>query len=124
MVDIRKHAQTLAAKDAILAAVKRDERGRVRLSEAVLKQLEGRIIVENYDSIDVTGLIRSLPNRSRVFSRAPHKGGGSQVVLSRLDVYYPIDDYVWRMRKIILLLVWVIMPTVGALVFLFSPLRT
>jgi hypothetical protein len=58
MVDIRKHAQTLAAKDAILAAVKRDERGRVRLSEAVLKQLEGRIIVENYDSIDVTGLIR------------------------------------------------------------------
>jgi hypothetical protein len=41
-----------------------------------------------------------------------------------LDVYYPIDDYVWRMRKIILLLVWVIMPTVGALVFLFSPLRT
>jgi hypothetical protein len=119
MTNIRKHPQTILAKDAILAAVKPEERGRVRVSEASLRQTEGLIVLENHDCLDVTQLIVALPSRSRVFSRAPHKGG-AQVVLSRLDVYYPLDDRMWRMRTPILVFIWVVMPVAGAFHFLFT----
>jgi hypothetical protein len=119
MADIRAHSQTLLVKESIMAAVKPDERGRVRLSEPLLRQTEGRIVVENFDSLCVTRLIATLPRRSRVFSRAPHRGG-REVVLSRLDVYYPLDDCVWRMRKLIMFVMWIVFPLVGAFVFLFT----
>jgi len=119
MADIRAHAQTVLVKDVILAAVKPEERGRVRLSDPVRRQMEGRIIVENYDSLCVTRLIEMLPHRSRVYSRAPHRRG-DQIVLSRLDIYYPLDNRVWRMRKLVLLVMWIIVPIAGAFVFLFT----
>jgi hypothetical protein len=119
MTNIRKHTQTLLAKEAILAAVKPEEQGRVRLREPTRHQTEGRIVVENYDSLDITQLIPTLPHRSRVFSRAPHKGG-EQVMLSRLDVYYPLDDHLRRMRKLILIFMWVVIPIAGALLYLIT----
>jgi hypothetical protein len=120
MGDIRAHPQTLRVKECVLAAVKPDERDRVRLSEPIRRQMEGRLVVENFDSLCVTKLIETLPRRSRVYSRAPNRGGAQVVVLSRLDVYYPLDEQVWRVRKIILFILWVVMPVVGALTLLFT----
>jgi len=119
MGDIWIHTQTLRVKESILVAVKPTERDRIRLTEAVRRQSEGRIVVENYDSLDVTELMRTLPHRSRVFSRAPHRGG-TQIVLSRLDVYYPLDSSVWRFRKIALFFMWILLPVCGAFLFLFK----
>jgi hypothetical protein len=113
------HPQTVRVKECVLAAVKPDERDRVRLSEPARRQMEGRLVVENFDSLCVSKLLETLPRRSRVFCRAPNRGG-TQVVLSRLDVYYPLDDQVWRVRKIILFVLWVILPVVGASVLLFT----
>jgi len=109
MADIRAHPQTVRVKECILAVVKADERGRVRLSDPRRRQAEGHFVLENYDSLCVTKLIEILPRRSRVFSRAIHRGG-AQAVLSRLEVYYPLENSFWRLRNTALLVVWVIVP--------------
>jgi hypothetical protein len=119
MAELRNHPQTVLVKESILANLKPDERGRVRLSEPLRRQREGRIVVENFESLCVNKLIAMLPRRSRVFSRATNRGG-SQVVLSRLDIYYPLDTFIWRARKIVMLVVWVLFPIAAALAFLLT----
>ena len=69
MGDIRVHPQTVRVKECVLAAVKPDERDRVRLSEPARRQMEGRLVVENFDLLCVSKLLETLHCRSIVFCR-------------------------------------------------------
>lgn len=112
MLSVREHPQTIRVKQAILSTVNIDERGHVRIGEPERRQLEGKLVVENFNALCVSDLQRKLPVGSRVFCRAASRGG-SQVVLSRIEVYYPLDDRVWRARHGVLLCVWVVVPLVA-----------
>lgn len=113
------HPQTLLVRNAVFACVKAEERGQVCVSKPVCRQSEGRVVVENFNTFCVSDLLRALPSRCRVFSRAPPVGS-TRVTLTRLEIYYPLDSAVWRWRSVILAFVWLILPVALAFAFLFA----
>ncbi len=119
MMSIVAHPQTFRVKDAIFACVRDEDRGRVCVSDPVRRQAEGRIVVENFDAICVSRLIEALPRGCRVYSRAP-ASGADRVTLSRLEVYFPLETVLWRIRKQIMFMVWVVLPVVSSFVYLFT----
>lgn len=108
-MDIEAHSQTLLVRDAVFSCVKEEERGQVCVGKAVLRQREGRIVVENFETLCVSQLSRALPPGCRVFSRAP-PSGPRRLTLSRLEIYYPLENGIWRWKKSILTAVWVVFP--------------
>ena len=117
-MSIVAHPQTARVKDAIFSCVRESERGRVCIGEPTRRQAEGRVIVENFDTLCVSRLIRALPRDCRVFCRAP-ANGVDRVTLSKVEVYYPLETAVWRRRGVILFFVWVVAPVLGSFLYLF-----
>lgn len=115
-MSIETHPQTLLVRNAVFACVKAEERGQVCVGKPVCRQSEGRVVVENFDTLCVSSLLRALPSRCRVFSRAPPTGS-TRVTLTRLEIYYPLESAVWRWRNVILTFVWVILPVAVTLVW-------
>jgi len=116
-MSIETHPQTSLVRNAVFGCVKPEERGQVCVSKPVCRQSEGRVVVENFDTLCISDLIRALPSRCRVFSRAP-PSGSNRVTLTRVEIYYPLDFFIWRWKNIILLFVWVVLPVVLAFAFL------
>lgn len=114
-MSIVAHPQTVRVREVLFGCVREGDRGRVCVGEALRRQAEGRIVVENFDAMCVSRLVSALPRGCRVFCRAPTNGEG-RVTLSRLEVYYPLETFVWRKRTHILLLAWIVVPFVSYLV--------
>ena len=110
-MSIDTHSQTLLVREAILLCVKEEERGQVCIGKPVLRQSEGRIVVENFDTLCISKLTNSLPHGCRVYSRAP-PSGAKRLTLSRLEIYYPLETVVWKWKSVILTVVWVFCPLV------------
>jgi len=114
MSSIRDHPQSLRVKKAVLATAKPEEIGHIKLGDPVPRQTEGKIVVENFKTLCVSDLLHKLPSGSRVFCRATNRGLDNQI-LSCCDVYYPLDDRLWRWRYLVLASVWILPPTIAAL---------
>lgn len=110
-MDIEAHRQTTLVRDAVLSCVKEEERGQVCLGKPVLRQREGRIVVENFETLCVSQLAKTLPPGCRVFSRAP-PSGAKRLTLSRVEIYYPLESVVWRWKKSILTVIWILLPII------------
>lgn len=110
-MDIESHGQTTLVRDAVFSCVKEEERGQVCVGKPILRQREGRIVVENFETLCVSQLSKALPPGCRVFSRAP-PSGSKRLTLSRLEIYYPLESAVWRWKKSILTLIWICIPII------------
>ncbi|MBE34443.1 MAG: hypothetical protein CMI16_02590 [Opitutaceae bacterium] len=114
-MSIVAHPQTIRVREALFGCVREEDRGRVCVGEPLRRQAEGRIVVENFDAVCVSRLVPALPRGCRVFCRAPTNGEG-RVTLSRLEVYYPLETFVWRKRTHILFMAWIVVPFVSYIV--------
>lgn len=116
-MDIEAHEQTNVVRECIFLCIKEEERGQVCISKPTLRQKEGRIVVENFDTLCVSKLIKALPNKCRVYTRAPPTGV-KRLTLSRLEIYYPLESFIWRWKYFILTTIWVIFPILLAFLIL------
>jgi hypothetical protein len=116
-MDIETHWQTLLVRDAIFSCLSNDQRGQVVIGRPGRRRTGatscGHVVVENFDTICVSDLSRLLPSKSRVFSRAPIAGGGA-VTLTRLEIYYPVESYIWHWKCAVLCVSWIVVPLIGA----------
>lgn len=115
MITLDNHPQTSIVKDAVLKCVPDEDRGRICIGRPVYRQTRARIVVENFDIVCVSELLKHLPKNSKVFSRAPTQGGDS-VVLSRLEIYYGLESAVWLNKRCILTFIWLFVPIVASFV--------
>jgi hypothetical protein len=113
MLTLDNHPQTSIVKDAVLKCVSDEDRGRICIGKPVYRQTRARIVVENFDVVCVSELLKLLPKNSKVFSRAPTQGGDS-VVLSRLEIYYGLESSIWINKGAILSFLWLFIPIVAS----------
>lgn len=96
-------------KNAILSCLHEDEHGRVRISDAVRRQNEIRLVVDNFDVLNVSVLMRKFPRKTQIFCRAVPRAT-SDVVLSRIEIYYFVESFWWRIKWVLMFLIWVLAP--------------
>ena len=115
-MDIASHPVTLRIKEAIFNSINPSERHRVCVGAPERRQLEGWILIENFETLCVSKLIQALPSRCRVFCRAPPNLGVQR--LSRIEIYYPIESLLWRCRLVSFVFMWVVLPGIVSVVFI------
>ena len=96
-------------KRSILSVLKDDEHGRVRISDPVRRQNEIRLVVDNFDAMNVVELMKKFPSKTRIFCRAVPRTS-ADVVLSRIEIYYFMESFWWKLRWVVLFVVWVVVP--------------
>lgn len=101
-------------KKTILSCLAEEEHGRVRIGEPVRRQNEIRLVVDNFDVVNVTTLMRKLPSKTRIFCRAVPRAS-NDVVLSRIEIYYFLESFWWRVKWIVMFFVWVLVPLILSL---------
>jgi len=110
---VRDHPQTRRVKRAVLSTARVLERGHIKLGDPVARQIEGKLVVENFKALCVSDLVKKLPAGSRVFCRAANRSPDNQI-LSCCEIYYPLDDCLWRSRYSVLAVLWVVIPSIAA----------
>jgi|AntAceMinimDraft_1070359.scaffolds.fasta_scaffold323736_1 hypothetical protein len=116
-MNLESHGQTLVVKDAINLCLRTSEKPHVCIGPSKRSGDHGHIVVENYNTLCVSELLRVLPARCRVYSRAPVTGV-KRVTQSRLDIYYPLDGTLWRWKTSVLVLVWILVPLIASVVII------
>lgn len=96
-------------KQTILSCLGEDEHGRVRISDPVRRQNEIRLVVDNFDALNVSALMRKFPSKTRIFCRAVPRAT-NDVVLSRIEIYYFLENFWWRIKWVIMFLIWIVIP--------------
>ena len=112
MSSLRDHPQSVRVKQAVLSTAKSEEIGHIKIGNPVARQTGVKIVVENFKTLCVSDLLQKLPVGSQIFCRANNRGPDNQI-LSCCDVYYPLDDRLWRCRNIILAAVWILPPVIA-----------
>ena len=113
--DINNHPQTIAVKKVIDATLSREDRGRVKVDGPFRRQKQAVISLENFDVISVTELQLRLPSGCKVFARAVSNRDDENVVLSCLVIYYPLHNFIWRIRHFLFIFIWFVAPLCVAL---------
>jgi hypothetical protein len=117
-MNLQLHHQTIKVKKIVQQSIPLCDRGQVRISEPKQRQLEAFISVENFNSLCVTELVRKLPSECRVYSTAITRLPGD-VVLSRVVIYYSTVDKLWKIRNLIMFVIWIFGPVCMAFTALF-----